>query len=288
MSSEKSHPKIVLFSKHLHWLNLKQAAEIAAQVGFDGLDLTIRPDGHILPERVEDDLPKAVEICRQAGIEVTMLATTIDNTAQPFTEKILKTAGRLGISQYRMTWYYYEEAKSLRDNLLHFKSKLQDLAELNSRYEITGVYQNHDGGWFGSPVWDLAQILQKINSPWLGCQYDILNATIEGARCWHLALEMVAPYIRSIDIKDFRWEKQEGDWIIKYVPLGDGMVDFKRFFKMTNTLGIKVPLSLHLEYEELGGADKGASRLTVPAETVISALKKDFIALQKMVYSPNK
>ena len=32
------------------------AAQIAAELGFEGLDLTVRPKGHVLPENVEADL----------------------------------------------------------------------------------------------------------------------------------------------------------------------------------------------------------------------------------------
>src|SRR5205814_8116826 len=53
--------KIHIFSKHLQFLNYHDMAEAAAEMGFDGIDLTVRPSGHVLTERVETDMPKAVE-----------------------------------------------------------------------------------------------------------------------------------------------------------------------------------------------------------------------------------
>ena len=44
--------KIHIFSKHLQFLIYKDMAEAAAEMGFDGIDLTVRPNGHVLPERV--------------------------------------------------------------------------------------------------------------------------------------------------------------------------------------------------------------------------------------------
>jgi len=57
----KKPTKICIFSKHLQWLDYQGMAQTAADIGFDGIDLTVRPDGHVLPQRVREDLPKAVQ-----------------------------------------------------------------------------------------------------------------------------------------------------------------------------------------------------------------------------------
>jgi hypothetical protein len=87
--------KICVFSKHLQWADVKEAAAIARDIGFDGLDLTVRAAGHVLPERVESDLPEAVESIRRAGLEVPMITTDILSVATPHAEAILKTASTL-------------------------------------------------------------------------------------------------------------------------------------------------------------------------------------------------
>src|ERR1700741_887372 len=53
--------KICVFSKPLPWPSISDAASIARDVGFDGVDITVRAEGHVLPGRVETDLPAAVE-----------------------------------------------------------------------------------------------------------------------------------------------------------------------------------------------------------------------------------
>ena len=42
----------------LDWSDLGRAVK---DTGFDGVDLTVRPGGHVLPERAADDLPRAIE-----------------------------------------------------------------------------------------------------------------------------------------------------------------------------------------------------------------------------------
>ncbi len=273
-----SNTKICIFSKHLHWLNWEEMVKATGDIGFDGIDLTIRPNGHVHPEKVEDELPQVVEICGKNNIEITMLSTTIEDASSPVTEKILRTASNLGIKYYRMNWYHYDNQINIERNLINFKSKMKDLEAINKQYNIKGSYQNHDGDWFGSAIWDLAGILKEISSEWLGCQYDILNASLEGFNSWSLGFELIAPFIHTIDIKDGYWNFEKGQQKLSYVPLGKGMVNYSKFFKLINKFNITAPLSLHLEYD-LGGAEQGAKDLSVPGSIVIESIKEDLKTL---------
>ena len=277
--------KISIFSKHLHWLEYDEMARVAAEIGFDGVDLTVRPKGHVLPERVEEDLPAAMEAVQRAGMGIYMITTAIDNADDPLTEKILKTASSLGIRHYRMGWFYYDDTKTIEENISRVRDHLRKLAMLNEKYSISGEYQNHSGMdekgiYFGGAVWDLAGVLKNLNSAWLGSQYDIYHATVEGANAWPVGMQLVSPYIRTLDIKDFQWSKKEGKWSSESVPLGEGMVDYKKFLGLIKRYNIKVPISIHYEYP-LGGADQGAKVLTMKREEVISAMKKDLITLKR-------
>jgi sugar phosphate isomerase/epimerase len=267
-------PSISIFSKHLHWLDLENMAIQSARMGFDGVDLTVRPGGHVHPEMVEDDLPKTAELCSNAGVDITMICTSIQDVSQPTTEKIIKTASQLGINYYRMDWYHYDRSITIENNLENFYLKMKDLTDLNEHYQIKGSYQNHDGKWFGAQVWDLGIIVKKIDSEWFGVQYDILNANIEGTKSWPIGLEWIAPYIHTIDIKDGNWFKKDTEWIVKYLPIGEGNVDFQQFIRLLKNFKIDVPFSMHFE-QELGGADTGARQLTIPAEKVIYAMAND-------------
>jgi sugar phosphate isomerase/epimerase len=273
---------INVFSKHLQWLDYPAMATAVAAMGFDGIDLTVRPEGHVLPERVSEDLPKAVEIIRKAGLNVYMITTAINGVEDPFAEAILKTAGSLGIAYYRTGWISYDHKSGMPDNLKSIQSRLTNLAALNKKYSIRGQYQNHSGANFGSPLWDLWTVLKEINSPWMGSQYDILHATVEGANSWPLGLELLKSYIGTIDIKDFIWAKREGKWRSETTPLGEGMVDLKRYFKLLKEHAIQCALSLHYEYP-LGGAENGAKVLTIAKEDVLAAMKKDLVALRGLL-----
>jgi sugar phosphate isomerase/epimerase len=281
-NSKTTRQKIAIFSKHLQWLDYKGMAETAAEIGFDGVDLTVRRRGHVSPGNVEDDLPEAVEACKKAGIEVIMLSTDIRDVSQSKTEKIIRTASQLGIKYYRMDWYYYDKSNSLDKNLENFKSKMKDLAAINEQYQIKGAYQNNIKNKLGVPVWDLGMILREIDSEWLGCQYDIRHATMAGPFSWPLNLELIAPFIHTIDIKDSQWTVIDGKLKFQYVPLGEGMIDFKQFIKYLKKFNIHAPFSVHVEYN-LGGVNHGTRRLRISKEEVVEAMRKDLNKLKSLI-----
>ncbi|HPT32077.1 MAG TPA: sugar phosphate isomerase/epimerase family protein [Prolixibacteraceae bacterium] len=275
---------ISIFSKCLHWMGYEEMAEALAKMGFDGIDLTVRPDGHVEPARVETDLPLAVKAAQKAGIQVTMLTTAITDPDDPFTERILKTASSLGIKYYRMGWYFINDKLPIDESLKQAEAKLRKLSELNKKYGIVGEYQNHSGAggsgvYLGGPVWDIAALLRKIGSEWLGSQYDIMHATIEGTNSWPAGLKYIAPYIRTIDIKNFSPMIKDGKLIRENVPLKKGTVDYKKFLAMVKTLGISCPLSLHLEYP-LGDAEKGSRKPTMKKEEILAYLADDLNTLK--------
>jgi len=277
----KDRPEICVFSKHLQWLSYEKMAEAAAKIGFSGVDLTVRPGGHVLPENVAKDLPRAVRSVKAAGIDVPMMTTRIVDASNPLTEKILATASENGIRHYRLGSYRYPEEKSIDETLVEIQTKLAGLARLNKKFGIRGQYQNHAGnGRFGAPVWDLANILKELDSEWLGCQFDIRHATLEGGSAWPLDFRVVSKYVQSADIKDFRWQETKGKWTPLNCPLGEGMVDFDRYLKMLKDSGFNGPFSIHYEYP-LGGANKGKSELTLPASTVLESMEKDLVFLKK-------
>ncbi len=274
LSSDPRRP-IHVFTKCLQFLDYDQMAGVVAKNGFDGADLTVRPKGQVLPENVEQDLPRVMKALQKAGTGTNMITTGINNADDPFTRPILKTMAELGIRYYRMGSIKYDNNKSMPDNLNLHKLTFEKLEKLNKEYGVTGNYQNHSGADVGATVWDLYHILKDCDPEFIGVQYDIRHATAEGGFSWPLGLKLLGPWIRTTDIKDFIWYKNEKDeWKIKNVPLGEGMVDFKKYFELYKSINVEAPVSIHYEYD-LGGAEHGDKNPTMSLDEINKWLKKD-------------
>lgn len=272
---------INIFSKHLQFLDYKNVGAMAAEMGFSGVDLTVRPKGHVLPEMVKTDLPKAVKAITASGINCNMMTTSIESVEKPLDIDILKTASAENIIYYRTNWFKYKEAISMQDSLLHYQSEIKKLAELNEQLNLVGSYQNHAGLSIGASYWEIQKILETVNPKHFGTQYDIRHAMVEGGNSWETGLRLLHASIAVIVLKDFKWGQVNGKWQVINVPIGEGMVNFTAYFKLLKKYRLKPPVSLHLEYD-LGGAEKGANSITIDKKIVFDAMKKDLKNVQQL------
>lgn len=279
--SQEKPLEVHLFSKHLQFLDIKKAAQVAKEIGFDGLDLTVRPKGHVLPENVITDLPKAIKDIKAAGSNCKMITTAITDINNSYDLDIIKTAANADIEFYRMDWYKYHEDISMEESLLIYQNQIKNLGEVNKQHNIIGCYQNHAGTKVGASYWEIHQLLDTVDNDYFGAQYDIRHAMVDGGLSWGNGLELLNHQIKTIVLKDYKWTKIDGKYKVINVPVGEGMVDFNKYFKLLKAYGLNPPVSLHLEYD-LGGAEKGRREIKVDKEVVFKAMKKDLNAVQKL------
>jgi len=275
---------ICIFSKHLQWLDYGEMARLASRIGFTGIDLTVRPGGHVLPENVRRDLPVALEKIREAGMDVPMISTAITDPKDPLTHDILETAGKLGIRIYRPGWYKYNSTVPARMPALEIlneaKQQLKGLQKINKANNIAASYQNHAGLYVGSSGWDLRHMIDGLDPLWTGVQFDIRHAIVEGPETWKVFLEILAPYINSLDIKDYSWQSEDSTGSasktpqLVNIPLGEGMVPFAEYLALLKQYKISAPFSIHYEYP-LGGAEHGDRELGIPREMFEKQVGKD-------------
>jgi sugar phosphate isomerase/epimerase len=259
---------VCLFSKHLPTMDWKRMSQAVKKLGFDGVDLTVRPGGHVLPERAADDLPKAVESIRAEGLKVPMITTALTSANDPTTKPILSTAGKLSIPFFKPGYYRYNFAE-VRSELQKAMSDFRSLTEVSKQSGVQCGFHNHEG-YIGAQLWDVAQTIDQLDPKWVGYYFDIRHAVAEGGGAgWKIALNLVAPRIKMIAVKDSYWEKASKGWRQVNCPLGEGQVDWKAYFKLLRQANFQGPISLHLEYE-IPGATAAAQE-----ENTLAAAQRD-------------
>jgi sugar phosphate isomerase/epimerase len=273
--------KIAIFSKHLQFLQGAELAQAAVDMGFDGIDITVRSGGHVEPARVAADLPPLVALIRQHGLDVPMVTAGIVDASTPYARDILATLAALGIRYYRWGGFQYTAGQPLSAQIAAFQQRSAALAALNAEYRVCAMYHTHSGvDLVGAPVWDIFEILQSLDPAAIGINYDIGHATVEGGLGgWIDSFRRAQPYIRGVAVKDFLWQKAAADFQPAWVPLGEGMVRFPAFFRLLAQSPFDGPLQLHFEYP-LFGADAGKRQLTADPAAVFSAMRRDLRQLR--------
>ena len=90
--------QVCFFSKHLPAMDGQRLGKTMKVLGFDGVDLTVRPGGHIDPKRVAQDLPPFVEAVRKEGVALPMITTELLSDADPAARPTFETAASLRIA----------------------------------------------------------------------------------------------------------------------------------------------------------------------------------------------
>ncbi|MBO0720922.1 MAG: sugar phosphate isomerase/epimerase [Blastocatellia bacterium] len=247
-AAQQTGPSVCFFSKHLPKMDVSTLARAVKKLGFNGVDLTVRPEGHVIPERAADELPRAVEAIRAEGMSVPMITTALTSASDPAARAILSIAGKLSIPYFKPGYYKYSFI-DVRRELEKAMKDFRSLIDLSSQYGVQAGFHNHEAN-VGESLWDVASTIDQLDPKWAGYYFDVRHAVCEGgAAGWKIAFNLIAPRLKMIAVKDFYWGKTSKGWQQINCPLGEGMVDWKTYCKLLRKADFHGPISLHLEYE---------------------------------------
>lgn len=269
---------IHIFSKHLQFLDYPEMAQAAADMGYDGVDLTVRPRGHVEPANAARDLPRAAAAIRAAGLRTEMCVTSFSSPDDDHFDSTLDAIAEAGFTHLRMGYMRYADSPHPAEQIKKHQEVVARLADALASRGLTGNMQNHAGErYVGASAWEYWQLLEGIDPDHLGLQFDVRHATAERGASWIREVQVAAPQIRTIILKDFIWNKSAEDSRARIVntPLGDGWVDWERYFSMLRKMQIDVPVSMHCEYPQLGGAEKGSREPSIPHKEILGYIRRD-------------
>ncbi len=263
-------PQLLIFSKHLPDLNYEELGKTAKELGFDGVDLTVRPKGHVLPERVAEDLPRAVETLRKHGLSVPMITTEITSATDPAAIPTLRTAAALGIPFFKPGYWRYT-AGPVESRVKEVAADVRRLAMLAGEHRITISCTTTPAPTSAKLVWDTWEMIHDLDPRWTGFYYDPGHAAIEGGLGGHvISLRLALPRLKMIAVKDFIWRKEAGGWKSAWCPMGEGAVDWKAALGALKQANYSGPISVHAEYQ---------------TKDMVAAMRKDLAFLRSAMES---
>ena len=267
-AAEDKRFTLIAFSKPFQTLSFEDTADLVTEVGWDGIECPVRKGGQILPEKVEDDLPRMVEALKKRQRRLTILTTDVQDASNPLNQRVLRAASKLGLKHYRLGFFRYREDRSIPNQLNDIKAQLRDVVALNKELGLCAGFQNHSGrDNVGAPVWDIYELIKDFDRQQIGVHFDIGHATIEGGNAWRTNTQLMTPLFSAVYVKDFAWQKTGDNWKTQWCPLGQGMIS-RSFFTTLKKSAFHGPICQHHEYP------LGAGR------AMIAAMQKDLATLK--------
>ena len=276
--SALSAPTFVFFSKPLPELAWGDLGRAVHEAGYEGVDLTVRAKGHVLPERAAHDLPRAIEAIKSHGLSVPMITTELTSAADPTAKPLLETAARHGVRYFKTGYWRYSSSPDVRSQVTAAGEALAGLAALARDCGIELGFHNH-AAYIGAALWDIAPVMDRVDPKWAGYYFDPRHAVAEGgAGAWKAATHLVLPRLKMVALKDCLWEKTAKGWRIENCPLGEGMVDWSWVGTALRTIKFGGPISVHLEYEIAGATPAERIRQTIDAARRDHGVARKFLA----------
>ncbi len=270
-----STPRVCVYSEHFQSLPIPEVCRLMAEMGVDGLDLTVRPGGHIKPSEVRTGLPLAVRAARDNDLKIMMLTTAITEPGRVAEETLAACRGE-GIDRIKLGYYRVGEFGSLARRLDEVRRQLESVVELAAKYEVLPCVHLHSGPTIPSSGLMLLDLIRRIPPERVGAYLDSYHMTITGgAGGWRQAIDLLTPWISLVALKNFQWHRGDRDgigqqrWRTDYCRLADGIAPIPEFVETVQRAGYRGFYTLHTEYRK-------------PVKECLAMTKDDFAFLKKV------
>ncbi len=230
----------------------QEIVELASMVGADGIEWG-------LPElkKAADAAKEMYKITQDAGLEALgyINAGHLWKTElmRQWSEAVKDAGGKtLRVAHPWFAWNY-EESLHQRESFLDLMKRAREgLEKLGKEYNIRYVLEMHSGSVAASAPC-IHQLMEGLDSKYLGVIYDPANCVLEGLIRPRGAVEILGEYLAYVHAKNlfFRYSGSYADgsvkrvlWEHKLCPLECGMVDYVEILFALKNVGFSGWISL--------------------------------------------
>ncbi len=213
----------------------EEVVELLLRYGYEGVEWRVHPEFHLNPENMKEEVKEVSKICREAGLQIVALSPYLP-LGSPLLEKVVYAAGEYGVPLVRIGvpsytgkacyWTLYDETKK----------KLEQFEKVGEKTGVKGVIEIHMGNIATSP--SLAKwLLKDFNPRYVGAIFDPGNMIAEGYEAWKMGLEILGEHLAHCHAKNGGWFKQDKEWKFSFVPMDEGIADWKDILHSLQAVG---------------------------------------------------
>lgn len=277
---------IVLNSKFFHSLSVSELAVKARELGFDGIDVNVRPGHPVNLANVETALPQAVTAWKAQGL-VCPLATapvTLTSPDAPEVQPLYAGCATAGVPRVKIGFFNFKPGDEYWALVQAARKALEGFARVGEQHGVQTVYQVHSGPVLGSNCAGLMHLLRGMDARWVGAYPDLGHMVLDGED-YPMGLAMVRDYLSIVAVKDAYHAPQpvggEPPFVPRFVKLGSGAVNWRRALGALKAQGFDGAFSVHTEYDfdeaiirQVGFADRTPPHLEEWARADAAYLRK--------------
>lgn len=231
--------------------DLDKVFALAADAGFQGVELALAEDGPVNLNSTKEDMEKIKESAKKHGIELYSLASglywtcnytsdkeEVRERAKNITRKQLELASYLGMESILVVpgavGVDFEPGSEVIPYDVAYdraKEALLELAPVAEKYKVHLAIENVWNKFLLSPL-EMRDLIDSVNSEYVGSYFDVGNVLYCGyPEHW---IKILGSRIKKVHLKDYR---REPGGLNCFVDLLAGNVDYKAVKAALDSIG---------------------------------------------------
>ncbi len=249
-------------------LKTEDAIRQTQAIGFDAIEIAVRPDWDSAPGNMPPDRRAAVgRQLKESGLKLTSLMEHMEPSTSndEHQQHLIRLAG---VCELAADWS--TRARPLVQTTLgggewekkqeFYRDRVGDWLEVAEKHEVVLAIKPHRGGGMSQPSEAVWLIQQLGNSKWLRMVYDYSHYAFRDLPLKE-TIETALPYTAHIAVKD---PVQQGDRVVFDLPGTHGTVDFPLLFRKFYDGGYRGDMSCEVsgmvwsrpDYDQIEGAKR--------------------------------
>lgn len=266
-------PRISVFTKP--WTEpLPHLAEKLVGLGFDGVELAVRPGYQVVPEEALTALPKAVQTLADAGLSTPSIAGNMD-------EATIEACGAAGVGIIRIC-APIDMSKGYMASVDAYRRQFDALLPALERNGVAIGVQNHYGTHIGSAV-GLAHLLQPYDPKHICGVLDMAHCAVDGEPV-EMAVDIAGRHMNGlVNFKAASHLRANGpeleaEYVVHWSTYDHGGYSWRSLVQALHAANFSGTYCMPAEYSEQAG--KRGQRM---GDDVLPFLRKDIAHLKALV-----
>jgi len=170
------------------------------KLGFDGIELPVRPGFQVEPANVARGLREAVRVLADHGLSIASVAGPTDEATVAACAEAHIPLIRICVDIPQGRGYLAHEARLQRE--------FDALIPILERYRMALGIQNHYGRYIANAM-GIRHLIERYDPRHIGAVLDVAHCALDG-EIPALALDIVWPHLRMVNLKNAYWRRING------------------------------------------------------------------------------
>ena len=247
--------ELALFVKPWQDLPLPELARHVRSLGFDLIELPVRPGFPVEPDNIERDLPAAARLLADEGVRVLNITAACDLDDERLYAACADAGVPMNRVMFRLDGMDYPNAEAAA------RRQLEAAMPLCQQYGVQIGVQNHSGAFVPVNAMGGLNLLRGFDPTHAALVWDPAHQALQGMDS-DAALEVILPQTCMVNLKNAYWrrtsgpEAAEAEWRIWWTSGAQGRASWRRVINKLRAMDYRGAICFSAEYSDEARVDE--------------------------------